>query len=69
VRFVAYPWAEIRIGNETPFQTPRAEPVSLQPGRHVVIFDHPTYGRAEYALDLAEGEERVVRHVYEEAPS
>jgi len=69
VRFVAYPWAEIRIDEETSFHTPRAEPLSLLPGHHVVVFDHPAYGRAEYALELAEGEERVLRHVFAEAPS
>jgi len=68
VRFAAYPWAEVRVGQETVFHTPRAEPVPLPPGRHVVIFEHPAYGRAEYVLDLAEGEERILRHAFAEAP-
>jgi serine/threonine-protein kinase len=69
VRFVAYPWAEVRVGKDIVFHTPRAEPLSLEQGRHVVTFEHPTYGRAEYVLDVAEGENRVVRHEFAEAPS
>ena len=68
VRFVAYPWAQVRIGDHPVFDTPRAEPVRLTEGRHQLFFDHPTYGRAEYYIELAAGEERVVRHAFEEAP-
>jgi hypothetical protein len=68
VRFVAYPWAEVRIDDRSPFQTPCAEPVVLEPGRHRVVFEHPAYGRAEEDLDLAPGEDRVVRHAFPEAP-
>ena len=48
------------------FHTPRAEPISLEHGHYDVVFEHPTYGRAEYALDLAEGWERVLRHAFAE---
>jgi serine/threonine-protein kinase len=68
VRFAAWPWAEVRIEEGPSFLTPRAAPLALSPGSHVVVFEHPTYGRAEYALELAPGEERLVRHVFEEAP-
>jgi hypothetical protein len=68
VRFAAWPWAEVRIEGGESFITPRAAPVALGPGRHRVVFEHPKYGRAEYELELAPGEERSVVHVYEEAP-
>jgi tRNA A-37 threonylcarbamoyl transferase component Bud32 len=68
VRFVAYPWAEVRVGDDLAFHTPRAEPVQLVAGRHRLVFEHPTYGRAEYDLELSPGEERVVRHAFREAP-
>jgi serine/threonine protein kinase len=68
VRFVAYPWAQVRIGDQPAFDTPRAEPVLLTAGRHQLFFEHPIYGRAEYFIELAAGEERVVRHAFEEAP-
>jgi tRNA A-37 threonylcarbamoyl transferase component Bud32 len=68
VSVVAYPWAQVRIGGDVLFHTPRAEPVRLEAGRHRLVFEHPTYGRAEYDLDLAAGEKRVVRHTFEEAP-
>jgi serine/threonine-protein kinase len=68
VRFAAWPWAEVRIEGAESFITPRAAPVPLAPGRHRIVFEHPKYGRAEYELDLAAGEERSVVHVFEEAP-
>jgi hypothetical protein len=68
VRFVVYPWAQVRIGDDVVFHTPRAEPVRLEAGRHQLVFEHPTFGRAEYDLELAAGEQRVVRHTFEEAP-
>jgi len=68
LRVVAWPWAEVRIEGQASFFTPRAEPVSLEPGSHVVIFEHPTYGQAEYTLELAANDERVLRHVFEQAP-
>jgi hypothetical protein len=68
VRFVAWPWAEVSIEGQESFYTPRAEPVSLPPGSYRVVFEHPSYGRAEYTLDLAAGEQRSLTHVYEQAP-
>jgi serine/threonine-protein kinase len=67
VRFVVKPWAEVRLEDGTSFYTPRAEPVSLEPGSHRIVFAHPRYGTAELTVDLEEGEERLIRHVYEEA--
>ncbi len=66
VRFVANPWARVRVGDDADFHTPRAAPLALAPGRYKVTFEHPTYGRAEYELDLAAGEERRLRHDFRE---
>jgi hypothetical protein len=68
VRFVAWPWAEVRADDGTRFFTPRAEPLALKPGRHRITFDHPRFGRADYTIDLESGEELTLRHVFEEAP-
>ena len=68
VRFVAWPWAEVRIEGQESFLTPRAEPVALPPGTYQVVFEHPAYGRADYTLDLVAGEQRRLRHVYDQAP-
>jgi hypothetical protein len=62
IRFVAAPWATVTIDDEPAFHTPRAAPVVLVPGRHVVVFEHPAYGRAETVLELSAGEHRTVRH-------
>ena len=64
VRFAIYPWAEVSVGGETPFLTPRARPLRLAPGRHVFALRHPRYGESLHTLDLEPGEERVVRHVF-----
>lgn len=68
VRFVAWPWAEVRIEGQDSFVTPRAEPMTLAPGTYQVVFEHPTYGRADYTLELVAGEQRRLQHVYEQAP-
>jgi len=68
LRVVAWPWAEVRIEGQESFFTPRAGAIFLPPGSHVVIFEHPTYGQAEYTLELAANENRVLRHVFEGAP-
>jgi serine/threonine-protein kinase len=66
IRLVATPWARVTIDDRPGFDTPRAAPLKLAPGRHVVVFEHPTYGRFETVLDLAPGENRVVRHAFDE---
>jgi hypothetical protein len=69
VRFVVWPWAEVQIEGHESFLTPRAEPIELPPGTHRIVFVHPTYGRAEHTIELAAGEVRRIRHVFEEAPA
>jgi hypothetical protein len=64
VSFVAYPWAEIQIDGGERFLTPRAEPVSLAPGIHEVIFRHPRFGEQRRRLAVSSGQQDVVRHVF-----
>ena len=68
VRFVAHPWAEIRLEDGTRFHTPRATPLAMQAGRHTVVFEHPRFGQAEYVVALEPGEERLIRHAFEGVP-
>jgi hypothetical protein len=68
LRVVAYPWAEIRVGESESFLTPRAAPLELEPGRHRIHFSHPRFGEHVYEVELAAGEERVLRHEFPEAP-
>lgn len=65
VVFDASPWAEIQVDEGVPFLTPRATPIELSAGSHEVIYRHPSFGEARETLILGEGEELVVRHVFE----
>ena len=67
VRFTAHPWAEISVDGGPSFLTPRAQPVELAPGSHRIVFAHPRYGEATVTFDVEPGEERVVRHTFQEA--
>ena len=64
VRIVAYPWAEVHLEDGRSFETPRAAAIKTEPGEQVIVFMHPTLGRAEVMLDLKPGEERIVRHTF-----
>ena len=66
IHFVVDPWAEVQLPDGTRFYTPRALPVELPPGRHVIRFEHPTFGGVDYELDLEAGENRRVEHVFEQ---
>lgn len=66
IRFAAHPWAEVRIDDEPAFLTPRAEPLILEPGSYRVVFEHPGFGRVEQTIEVASGEQRMVRHVFDE---
>ena len=68
VRFAAHPWARVRIDDERGFYTPRADYLLLEPGRHRVAFEHSTLGAAEYDVDLAPGETRLILHEFDETP-
>ena len=65
VRFAAHPWAKVRIDDERGFYTPRAEYLLLEPGTHRVAFEHSTLGAAEYDVELAPGETRVILHEFD----
>ncbi len=66
VRVVAWPWAQVRIGEAAPFFTPRADPVLVAPGTHKVVFEHSRFGRAEQTIEVRPGQELVVRHDFVE---
>ena len=68
LRFAAYPWARIRVDGEQSFYTPQAGFLPLEPGKHHVVFEHPTLGTAEYDVELGAGEARLVRHDFDEGP-
>jgi serine/threonine-protein kinase len=69
LRFAVVPWARITIDDGPAFVTPRAAPLELSPGRHRVVFEHPTLGRSEVVVDLAEGERRTLRRDLREGGS
>ena len=62
--FVAHPWAEIQIDEQSPFLTPRAAPIELAPGPHQLVFRHPRYGEVRESIVVRPGEQRLVRHVF-----
>ena len=64
VRFVADPWAEIRVDDRAGFFTPRDAALELTPGEHRVVFEHPRFGRAELVVELEAGETRTIRHAF-----
>jgi hypothetical protein len=68
VRFAAHPWAKVRIDDERGFYTPRADYLLLEPGKHRVVFEHSTLGAAEYDVELAAGETRLILHEFDGTP-
>jgi hypothetical protein len=62
VVFRVVPWAEVEIEQGETFVTPRAQPVTLSAGEHVVMFRHPTLGVFRKRIYVVNGEKRVVRH-------
>jgi serine/threonine-protein kinase len=66
VSFAVYPWAEISIETGPTFLTPRAAPVELAPGRYEVALTHPRYGVVHRTIEVAPGETKLVRHVFDQ---
>jgi serine/threonine-protein kinase len=64
VRVVVDPWASVRVDERDAFHTPRAKPLELAPGRHVLVIAHPQLGRVEKTIDVKPGENVVVSHVF-----
>jgi hypothetical protein len=69
VRFVVHPWAQVELDGGPTFLTPRAEPMEIAPGDHVVIFRHPRLGTHRLDIQVKAGEERVIRHVLPDGPT
>jgi hypothetical protein len=67
LRIAAFPWAEVEVDGGQPFFTPRAQALELAPGRHRVELRHPTYGQVRRSVELAEGQELTLRHVFDAA--
>jgi serine/threonine-protein kinase len=63
LRFVVHPWAQVEVGGDTTFLTPRAAPVEVPPGEHVILFRHPRLGTHKLRITVKPGEERVIRQV------
>jgi hypothetical protein len=66
VSFVILPWAEVSIQAGPTFLTPRAAPVELAPGRYEVALAHPRFGVVHRTIEVASGETRVVRHIFDQ---
>jgi serine/threonine-protein kinase len=66
ISFVIHPWAEVSIEAGPTFLTPRAAPVELAPGRYEVALAHPRFGVVHRTIELAPGETKLVRHVYDQ---
>jgi hypothetical protein len=69
IRFVVHPWAQVELDGGSPFLTPRADPIEMAPGDHVVIFHHPRLGTHKLDIHVKPGEERVIRHVLPDGPA
>lgn len=69
VRMVASPWAKVTIDEDLTFHTPRAAPVELAPGPHLVVFEHPEHERHVVDLDLEAGQTLTLRHIFDKDPS
>jgi predicted Ser/Thr protein kinase len=67
VRFVALPWAEVRLEDGRSVITPSASYIDLPPGTHRITFEHTKLGRHETTVELASGDDRVIRHSFGEA--
>jgi serine/threonine-protein kinase len=63
IRFAVEPWAQVEVEGKAPFLTPRALPVELEPGDHLVIFRHPELGTVKRKIRVRAGEERVIQQV------
>jgi serine/threonine-protein kinase len=68
VRFVAHPWAEVRLEDGRKIVTPSASSVDIPPGRRTIVFEHPRFGARDVVVDLAPGEERTVSFDFEASP-
>jgi hypothetical protein len=68
VRFVAHPWAEVRLEDGRKIVTPSASSVDIPPGRRTIVFEHPRFGARDVVVDLVPGEERTVSFDFEASP-
>ena len=57
----ARPWAWVRLDDGPRLRTPISPGLRLDPGVHLVIFEHPRYGRVVREVQLRGGERRELR--------
>jgi serine/threonine-protein kinase len=66
LRVHAFPWAEVHVDGRPSFVTPRAAPIEIAPGRHEIELRHPRFGTSTRMIELAPGEQRTLRHVFDQ---
>jgi hypothetical protein len=66
LRIAADPWAEVQVDDLPPFLTPRASPVSLNPGPHSIVLRHPRFGEERREVLLESGETLILEHSFVE---
>ena len=59
LQFLVRPWAEVRVDGRPVGQTPLAR-LSVPVGSHIVVLEHPRFGRRERAVDVRADETTVV---------
>jgi len=66
LRIAVSPWAEVQVDDLPPFLTPRASPLSLNPGQHTIVLRHPRFGEERREVLLDSGENLVLEHSFME---
>ncbi|MBW2457039.1 MAG: hypothetical protein JRI68_21165 [Deltaproteobacteria bacterium] len=56
LRILAHPWAEVHIDGKRVDVTPIGRPVEVVPGRHTVVFKHPTAPDETRSVDIIAGQ-------------
>ncbi len=60
VRVLAHPWAEVSVDGEVVDVTPIGRPISVAPGRHEILLQHPRAPAERRTVDVSLGETVVV---------
>jgi hypothetical protein len=56
VRVLARPWAEVFVDGQRIDVTPRAAPIDVKPGRHTLVFRHPSAPEETRLVELSAGQ-------------
>ncbi|MBM4357326.1 MAG: protein kinase [Deltaproteobacteria bacterium] len=60
VRVLARPWAEVFVDGQRIDVTPRAAPIDLKPGRHSLVFRHPSAPDEKRIVEVVAGQVLLV---------